>query len=491
MKACVDLAEDRWSHNVKPVMLVQCLLVSFFLLADLLYPSFGIHPERYIYPLCVFLLILFAWTLFSWRALTGNLFDPYTLFMTAAYAFNAGLAILEVFHLNKGGLLDGRFSQQTILATLLLVTIGLTAFHSGALLAVFVKKERAAKPSGAIQNHEHDGLALRQVGWFLISVAIIPSMLFYMRSFAAVTSSGYIGLFQQQEMGFGAWAIVLSQFMVPGALFLLAGSKGKWLNVVVSSGIILFHVIFLLLLGGRAGAIMPLLAYLWLFDRTIVKVPKTAIAVIGTVLILVVIPSIAVSRSTTGQARYSLTSIVDAYKSVENPYLAGVSEMGGSMETVSYTIELVPKTKEYEAGASYYYSILMVVPNFFWNVHPANVGDRQPSQWLAKEVDPGIAARGGGFGYSFIAEAYLNMGWWGTVVILSLMGVLFGSLVIWAERSRDLARLALLASFLSFFLFFARGQSSDMVRALIWYSLLPYLAVGYLSRRRSNSALPI
>ena len=129
MKACVDLAEDRWSHNVKPVMLVQCLLVSFFLLADLLYPSFGIHPERYIYPLCVFLLILFAWTLFSWRALTGNLFDPYTLFMTAAYAFNAGLAILEVFHLNKGGILAGRFSQQTILATLLLVTIGLTAFH--------------------------------------------------------------------------------------------------------------------------------------------------------------------------------------------------------------------------------------------------------------------------------------------------------------------------------------------------------------------------
>lgn len=485
MKPVLDQTEDRWSHNMQPVMIVQCMILAMYLLVAILYPPFGNHPERFIYPLCVFLLILFAWTLYSWRALTGNLFDPYTLFMTAAFVFNAGIALLEVFHLNKAGVLVGQFSQHTILETLVLVTIGLTAFHTGALLAVLLK-EGKAKPGGANQNHWQDGRSLRLVGWVLIGIATIPSILFYKQSLAVVTSSGYIGFFQQQATGLGAWRIVLSQFMVPGALFLLAGSKGKWLGVLASSCVIFIHVIVLFLLGGRAGAIMPLLAYLWLLDRSIRKVPKTAIVLIGTVLILVIVPSISVFRSIPGQERYSLTAVVDAYKSVKDPAVAGVSEMGGSMETVSYTIDLVPKTRGYDMGASYYYALLMVVPNVFSSVQPANVGDRVPADWLVRTVDPITAASGGGMGYSFIAEAYLNAGWWGTAVILCLMGVLFGSLVIWADRSNDLARLAMVASFLSFFLFFARGQSSDVVRALVWYSLLPYLAVLYLSHARSR-----
>lgn len=153
--------------------------------------------------------------------------------------------------------------------------------------------------------------------------------------------------------------------------------------------------------------------------------------------------------------------------------------MGGSMQTVTYTIELVPGTRAYDMGDSYYYAALTAVPNLFWRVNPG-VARGLLSDWLIREVDPYTASVGGGLGYSFIAEAYLNFGWWGVPLVLGLIGLLFGGLVLWAGRSGDIARLATVASFASFFLFFARGEAALVVRGLVWYAILPYLAILYL-----------
>jgi oligosaccharide repeat unit polymerase len=485
MQAAIDNVEGIRSRYGLLIILIQSIILAGFFLSAILYPSFNNHPERFIYPVCVVLLILFIWTLWSWRALTGNLFDPYILFMAAAFAFNAGLAFLEVFHLNKAGIFNGRFSQQTILETLLLVTIGLTAFHSGALVAVFTRG-RKKESSRAARKQTQDGRSLRIVGWALIGVAAIPTVLIIKQSFTVVTSSGYFGLFQQQaSTGFGAWPQILSAFLVPGSYFLLAGSKGKRSGIIASFGIVLIYCTLTFLLGGRGGAIMALLAYLWLWHRTVHKVPKTALAVIAIVLIVVLIPLWSVFRNVTGRERYSITAATDAYKSVKSPAVAGLSEIGGSMQTVSYTIDLVPKTRGYDMGASYYYASLTVLPNLFWSVHPA-IARGQASAWLVQTVDPYTAEQGGGLGYSFIAEAYLNFGWWGAFIVLGLIGFLFGSLVLWADLSDDIARLAVVASFLSFFLFFARGEASEVVRALVWYSVLPYLAVRFLGYARSR-----
>ena len=479
MRATIDRVEGRSLKSGVLVIVVQIAIIASFLAVAIAYPSFYHHPEGYIYPVCVALLFLFAWTLLSWGALTGNWFDPYTLFIIAAFAFNAGLAFLEVFHVNKDGILGGLFSPTLILQTLLLVTIGLTAFHSGALLVAFLMGERAT-PVSSDRSLEQEGRPLRVVGWTLIAIAVVPTMIVLKQSIATVNSLGYGGLFQQQiSAGLGAWSSILSAFLVPGSLFLLAGSRQKRLGKYVSFGIILVYCALLFFLGERGHAIMPILAYLWLFHRVVRRVPVTAIAVFALLLLVFVIPMLSVFRSATGPERYSWSEVVRAFKSVKNPALAGLAEMGGSMQTVAYTIELVPSTRAYDMGDSYYYATLTAVPNFFWRVHPA-VARGLASDWLIREVDPFTAGLGGGLGYSFIAEAYLNFGWWGVPLVLGLIGLLFGGFVLWAGRSGDIARLATVASFLSFFLLFARGEAALVVRALVWYSILPYLAVLYL-----------
>ena len=485
MKAATDKVDGTRPRSWQLVMLVQSMLFAMLLLFAILFSLFEQHPEGFIYPVCVFLLILFAWTLWSWRALTGNLFDPYILFMLSAFMFNAGLAFLEIFHLNKGGLFEGVFSRQTILETLFLVTICLTAFHSGALIAIFIRY-RKGRTSAATQKQEQDGRPLRLVGWGLICIAAIPTVLLLRNYISVVISSGYIGLYQQQfSTGFGAWPRVFSAFLVPGTLFLLAGSKGKKSGIFGSLGIMLFYCAVMLFLGARAGVIMPLVAYFWLWHRVIHKIPKVALVSAAMLILLVLVPLLPYFRTASGHERYSITRTVDEYFSIENPALAGLTDMGGSMRTVSYTIDLVPETRGYDMGASYYYALLTVFPNAFWSIHPS-MARGIASEWLVQTVDPEAARMGAGIGYSFIAEAYLNFGWWGAPIVLILMGFLFGSLVLWADRSGDIARLAMVASFLSFFLVFPRGESILVVRALVWYSALPYLAVRFIGRRSSR-----
>lgn len=484
MKDSTDRLLRNDSQYYIPVMLFQSLIIILSLVAAIIFPELELNPQHFIYPLCVFLLALYIWTLWSWYALTGSMFSPYILFMSAAFAFNAGLALLEVFHL------DDRISQSffpplTVLRTLALVAISLIAFHTGALITASMRLRRG-KADPATPVKEQDGRPLRLVGSVLIGVAAIPAVIVFKQSFSVVGSSGYFGLYQQPTVaGLAAWSKVIAEFLVPGSLFLLAGSRGKRCPLMISSAIILCYSALLFFLGGRAGAIMPLLAYLWLWHRTIRRVPKSAVVAIAVVLIVVLIPLIATFRNTTGSERYSLSKAMDAYRAVENPAIAAFSEMGGSMATVAYTLELVPKTRGFDMGASYFYSVLAVVPNLFWEIHPA-AARGNAALWLVETVEPETAAVGGGLGYSFIAEAFLNFGWWGTPIVMCLMGFLFGRLVLWADLSGINARLAMVAAFISFFLFFARSESASLVRVLLWYSLLPYLAVCFLQEKRSE-----
>lgn len=153
--------------------------------------------------------------------------------------------------------------------------------------------------------------------------------------------------------------------------------------------------------------------------------------------------------------------------------------------TVAHTIELVPSVRNFQMGAEYFYALLTLMPNLFWKVHPT-VARGIPDKWLVWEVDTEFAARGGSFGFSFIAEAYLNFGWFGAPIALGMMGLIFAKFTLWAVRSGSPARMATVASFTSFILFFPRAESALMVRSLVWYSLLPYLSVCLLGWLRSK-----
>jgi len=180
-------------------------------------------------------------------------------------------------------------------------------------------------------------------------------------------------------------------------------------------------------------------------------------------------------RNISGVDRLSLEFLRETYLTMDNPVLAILSEMGGSLGTVAYTIELVPARRAFDLGVGYLYALTPAFPSFFWDVHPV-IARGTPADWLIWAVDPVTARLGGGLGFSFIAEAYLNFGTFGTPIVTAVFGFLLGAFVLWADRFYSPARMAAVATFTAFILFYARGDASVLMRPLLWYAGLPYAA---------------
>jgi oligosaccharide repeat unit polymerase len=440
------------------------------------------------YLLSVFILLQFIWSFWSWKTVTGNFFDPYTIFLLAAYLFNGGKAILEVFRLNERGIetfvsYDGylifSFPIDTIKQALVLVFIGLGALHLGALVAA----SRGGKAQKILrQRNAKSAQASRWVGWFLILISLVPAVVTLVERYRLVMQSGYFGLFQRAaETGFGNLPQVLAGFMVPGVLFLVAGSKSRPGSLVFSALLILPYLLIQAFTGTRLWWAMFLVAYIWLWHRWISPIPKIVLWAGGVAIVFVVFPSIMVVRNLPGEARLSLDTYIQGFLSLQNPVIAILEEMGGSLVAVAHTLELIPTVRDFDFGSGYLYSILTIFPNLFWEIHPT-LARGLYSHWLIYTVNPATFYAGGGYGFSFIGEAYANSGWVGTPIVISLIGFLLAKFVLWAEKTDDPAKSAAVAAFLAFFLIYARGESALVVRPLIWYALGPYLLTKLLIR---------
>ena len=228
---------------------------------------------------------------------------------------------------------------------------------------------------------------------------------------------------------------------------------------------------------------MSLVALGWLWHTSIRPLPKLALLGSGALLLLVLAPMVAVVRNTSGDQRLSAETWITGFLTIKNPAIAIISEMGNTLEVSAYTLQLVPAVRAYDVGRSYFYAAFSLLPNIGWDIHPS-VAHGLLGDWLVTTVQPMTAALGGGLGYSFIAEAFINFGWIASPLTLAVIGFALGKLFRWRETSPDPARTAAIATFLSFFLVYARGESASIIRGLFWYAFVPYLCVKLIQMRQ-------
>lgn len=445
-------------------------------------------PAEVVQTLCVALLALFGWTLYSTHTAFGAIFSPYGLFATSAFLFSAGQPMLEAVGLMPtAGIFMSRFTADTVGRTLCLVLLGLAWMHAGALLAALWFPVVAHPPEERVASTPLTSTNLRQIGWALVTISIIPNVVLLSRAVVVVITSGYEGLYLgEAQVGVGAAPSIIAMLVIPGALLVLGGAGGRTFEIRAVASIVGTYATVQFVLGGRSSATLSLVAFAWLWHRVVKPIPTRLLVGGAAALMFVIFPTVFVVRSMTGMDRFNPSVMLDTYLQIENPIIGAISEIGGTARTIAHTIELVPVKRGHGYGEGFLYALATIVPNFFWSIHPT-VARGVAATWLIAEVEPYAAAHGGGLGYSFIAEAYLEFGWFGAPVVMLLYGLAIAGGECWARRSGSAARMATMAAFLSFFLRFPRDETASMVRPLVWYILLPYLVVIVGERRRSAS----
>jgi|GEM_PF-615669 len=465
--------------KVHIVIVVISLFICVETLLAGLYYVVRIPPQELFFFAALGLIVLYGLVLWSWYTLTQELFDPYILFFSAAFLFNAGVSILILQpsgNHNYGGAWEifTSFRESDIFDGLFLVLVSLTAFHMGALSSLLT-----AKGMLQVENNRSFAYAnaLRVVGMSLIVVSAIPTAL-RLREFATIANRfGYQGLYlESASYSSGLFAILTSLF-VTGILFLLAGSKGKKMSIALSMVLMGVYVGIYLSIGIRNKAVMPLIAYVWVWHKIIKPLPKAFLFSCGFVMLFFIFPLLRFTRNSTASEIQNVFQLWEIYRDIDNSVIATIGEMGKSIETIIYTMQFVPKNRGFELGGTYVNSLLVVIPNLFWDTQPASVN--RLSFWLVEQVYPSnylvVAGHGWTIGYSFIAEAYLNFGWLGSIVCLAVIGSLFVRFVLWGRQ--DIQKIATVAAFLPYFLFFSREESLNLTRSLLYYSVIPYFLV--------------
>jgi hypothetical protein len=429
---------------------------------------------------CLLVTCFVIWAVASWYWARGGLFNPYGLFLLATLAFNVGQVPLQVFGLNQNGLLAQQFSNAQLEDALLFLGGSLIFLHTGALLAL--PNEQVWRTRRALTPPKRR--AALHVGLVLVAVATIPSIIVATKSVDLVTGGGYLAIYDQNvARGVAAAPQILAALLLPGALLVLVGSEGRRRWVLLSGIAVGASALVHLYIGDRGGGALPVIAWLWAYSSSVRKVDGRLLLITCLTALIVVFPVVRQLRTLDAAARGSV-GVVGAFTSVQNPVLFTISETGNSLSTVAATMELVPRTRGFDNGAGYGYAALTAVPNLFWAVHPS-VAHGDYSTWLINEISPDtLYVYHISLGFSYMAEAFINFGWFGLLVCL-LIGMGVVRLEVWAQ-SGDITRNVVVGTSLAALLWWPRAEAYYEVRDFLWYGLLPFLVVGILARSASH-----
>jgi oligosaccharide repeat unit polymerase len=416
--------------------------------------------------------LLLAWC----RRCLGGLFSPHGLFMMAAICFNAGQTIVYVLGGNPG---DGIYAlpHEITLQTLLFVGFGLAVFSAGAMTMLFGEKARpicGAGPTSRSQSVRNLGLSMMAIGfpfWVYETAITIQRVAQFGRSTGVFGFGTVTGIDRIPQ--------IFSDFFAVGILWTLAGShsRGSRQLAAAAMGVL---VMANLATGSRGPALMSAGAFVWLW-HVVVKPIRTPHILLGAAAVfVVVIPGIETTREGWGPNGFSVSYLLSKYQAINNPAMKAMSEMGWSATTIGHTIALVPSVRDWDYGQSYVWALSTVLPNVTGGTHVAKAHGYL-ADWLIRTLHPEYAAGGGGWGYSFLAESYLNGGWSGSLPLLFCQGLLLGMLWRWVYRKQDHARYALGATILMSVLFYVRAESALLARTIVWQGVLPYVVLGLMS----------
>ncbi len=275
---------------------------------------------------------------------------------------------------------------------------------------------------------------------------------------AGVFTSGY-GEFFQRSMTADVRLFNVGLMVFPIGFVVAAVGATRRQLLLVAAGV-LFMLAPLFLAGFRGPVIVHLatLIAVWAHkDPPAARRAALALAVAAIVLV----PAVRATRDT----RRDLSEGLRAYEP-----LALFTEAGTSLHPLVITADRVGAGAEpLWMGRSYATALGRTVPNLGQR---AGLDARAltPNGWATLQADRWLYVRGGGIGFSGVAEPYLNFGRAGVVVFFFLLGLVLQRWESWLAR--DPFRAAAAAATFGFVLWTVRNEALELFRSTAFAAIV-------------------
>ena len=416
-------------------------------------------------------LLSFVLNFIVWKKLSNELLSPYTVFLSVLFVFCCGQCIGWLFGLDMGSKdmwnrIDHGITKQLLLQGLLYSTVGITCFNLGAIIGTNCDCYYNGARRWTVEETTN---AFTRMSKLLLIIAVPAFVANTYISVNTVIQSGYASIYAFQQTSSILMRVldILANYYQPCLLLLLIAYRQERKKRRFILLAMLLDVILNLFIGGRSGAVMSLLAIILAYHYFVIPFTKRR-AVVGVVVgyfVIALLNAIAVIRDVVNKGLGDfLPALAQSFTNVIGEF---VGELGWSITSICWTMNLVPSRYSFRYGMSYIVSILSWIPSgFFPGIHPV-VKWGELSTWLQN-----VLGMTYGPGYTMIAEAYLNFGLWGYVALL-IEGIIIAKCI--AQISRKCSEENLLKSTIQ--IMFIMVLMKSLVRSSISIAVRQYIFV--------------
>ncbi len=409
------------------------------------------------------------------RIVFRSLLTPAVIFSLLLSLFTSGWLLLHAFSISTAGVdVVGRLPVNLVVNAAVFYLNSYGFFCLG-IVIVGGRIQFSERAAVGLVADPREARALHTVGWLCLLVGVLPYALVNYNNLKIVITDGYSAYYQDgARLGNGIMG--LSYFFLVGLVFIgCSGGRERRLKATL----VLSVVGGLRLLAGDRGEglIMLLGAFLLWYSfksaKDEMRKGRRMLVLYGVAAVLLT-PFVGLLRHAMSGGKFDLrAALVDS-----NPLVETIHTLGITIFPLAQMFRLVPSEVDYLNGGSYVSGALRLLPEFLiphsLERMTSDLLFASPSTWLMQYL--GMTY---GPGFTPFAEAYLNFGLVGGLLMMLVFGLLIGfSLSV--PPSFSPVRIAFVVAFFILCGFSVRASSNIFLPYVFRFLLVPLFLVNVI-----------
>lgn len=368
--------------------------------------------------IAMYAILAFAIGVYQNYRLTGNVISMTNFFLAGLFLFAFGQSTLWIFNIEdiERDVLESH-SAKTVYEGLRYSLLCLDCF----ILSVIFFAKNVRKQLSSKKRLDKSS-QLYGIAKIFAVVSCVPFLMKNLFRIIISLTFGYVGVYSISHPLFShPLLLFVADWFEPAIIALLISTRGERRHKFYQI-ILVLCALAKMIIGGRSIALVIIMVLILDFYSTKSKKMriKDVLLVLSCTILLMLILNVVQSIRSEGNKNLQMV-----YEAINGEIKSGgfitdiFAEFGWSISPLLYTMEAIPYKTMYRYGATYWYSLLGLIPNLgFWSIHPAKV-NASLADWL-----DGVLNTTSQPGYSFIAETYINFAFYGCILF-----ILFGFLI--------------------------------------------------------------